>query len=164
MSAMLILAAIGLAGIIVLFLLRTNPAVAFSALIIGGILQRVLQNESLNVVRSLLPTGKMPADSVAGLLLLLMPVVLAMLLSRKRGHPKHRLPGYIVLLCFGAALIYLVVPLLPPGVVQQLVRSGAYSKIEPYLIIAIVIGGVLGVMLLANSMPKHDSHHHRRHR
>jgi hypothetical protein len=141
-----VLASLILGPAAITYLLRSNAALSFLALCAGfvlsisviGDLKQLLSDINLTVTQSTL-----------GLILLLVPLVITLLLSRgsKRGGLTFWLQ-LVVALCAGGFLVLSIAPILASSSEFDLSKSNFYDQLEKFQSLIIGTGAALSLALV----------------
>lgn len=152
------LAALVFGPLVITYFLKSNAALGFLALCVGfvsstsviGDLKHLLSETNLSV-----------ANDTIGLILLLLPLVLTLLLSK--GFIAHRGPGFILqlaaALCTGGLLALSAGPLLSSSSQFDATSSSLWKNLTSAQAVIIGAGGLLSLLIVWS----HNFRAHRRH-
>jgi hypothetical protein len=169
MTPEITLGAIVLIPIAFLLILRVNATLVFLSLCLGSVLIQYVLGDANSFVSWLSTSSTAPKihtsqDNIK-LVLLLLPVVLTSVFMIRTVKGTSRLV-LNALPAVGVGLLgaLLVVPLLPPGLAHNIVRSDLWDQILK--VQNIIVGGsaVVCLLVLWLQRPKTESKHHKKHK
>ncbi|HWB38719.1 MAG TPA: hypothetical protein VG604_00570 [Candidatus Saccharimonadales bacterium] len=151
MSPELVLATIVLIPIVVLLALRVNATLVFLSLCLGDVLLQFVGGDANDLLSLLSASGGQvhvnSTDSLLKIFLLLLPVVLTtiFMIRTVRGNVRLLLN---ILPAAGVGLLggLLVVPLLPPGLANNIIGSAMWVQVQRAQ--DLIVGGSALVCLL----------------
>jgi len=157
------LAAVVLAPVIALLVLRINAALVFLSLCLGDVLVQFVAKDTTEFLT--LHGDKVPQAANAGsntvkLVLLLLPVVLTAVFMIRTIHGQGRLV-LNALPSAGVGLLgaLLVVPLLPPGLAHNVVGSSLWTQVTRLQDLIVGASAVVCLFVLWLQRPKAGSKH-----
>lgn len=165
MSPDLTLGLIVLAPVALLLFLRVNATLVFLSLCLGNVLVEFVGPEAVSFVEMFSannPTDVPTDNDTISLILLLLPVVLTTIFMIKtvRGHLKLLLNA---LPAAGVGLLgaLLVVPLLPPGLSNNIVDSSLWTQVQNGQTLIVGASALVCLLVLWMQRPKtgHDGKH-----
>lgn len=150
MTPTIILAAIVLAPVVILMLLRINAALVFLSLCLGNVLVQFIAsdtNDFMGLFSAHVSSGVNATDDNIKLVLLLLPVVLTAIFMIRTVRTKSRLL-LNALPAAGVGMLgaFLVVPLLPGDLSRQITDASLWSQAQRAQ--ALIVGGSALVCLL----------------
>ena len=170
MSPNLILAAIVIAPILVLMLLRINAALVFLSLCLGSVLVQFVAadtNSLLALFSAQAPNTDPPDNETLSLILLLAPAILTAVFMVKTVRNKSKLI-LNALPAAGVGLLgaLLVVPLLPPNLADDIITSSMWSQVEKSQGFIVGLSATVCLLVLWLQRPKagHEGKHSKKHK
>lgn len=148
-----------LAPIALTFLLKSNAALGFLALCLGF----VLSTSVIGDLRNLLSQIDLSlTDSSLALTLLVAPLVLTLLLTRKSyGSGIKRYLQLVVALCAGVLLVLSLEPVLNLENSLEVASSDLWDLLENLQSAVIGVGALLSLLLIWTSGGKHSKKRHK---
>jgi len=169
MNPTLILAAIVLAPVVLLMVLRVNAALVFLSLCLGNVLVQFVAPDASSMLSLFSPSslhGVSSNSNTIGLVLLLLPVVLTTVFMMRtvRGHSRLLLN---VLPSAGVGLLtgLLVVPLLSAGLSHNLADASLWRQLQRAQDLIVGSSALICLLVLCLQRPKnsaeskHAKHH-----
>jgi hypothetical protein len=155
------IAAIGV-PVLIIFLLRTDAAVAFLSLCAGSLLVRYVGNEA-TLVGSAVSNNATISNQYAQLALLLLPVILSTLLLRGTMKGSKTIFNIIPALAVGLVGMLLTVPLLPYGGQNAVMNTEGWRLLSNNQEIVITASCLLSLAVLWFSHFKSRNKKHHKH-
>lgn len=148
----LIIAAVAVPALL-LVLLRTNAAIVFLSLCAGALLVQFVGLEA-DLVGTVMANNS-AVSQYSRLILLLLPVVLAIFMTRKTAPQSKVVFNALAAIAVGLVGALLVVPLLPGGAQQTITGTEGWKLLENSR--EFVVAASVGVSLLAMwiMLPRH---------
>ena len=146
MAPLIILAAIALVPFVVTFLFRADGAIVFLSVALGTVLATYVAGDTADVLTAASSGNNLAAMQWVQIALLVLPVVLALLLTRKKTRGLKHLLSSVTALAAGAMLALLLVPYLSGPLQTQMKDTFLWREIDN-LETALIIAGTLLVFL-----------------
>lgn len=169
MTPELTLGAIVLLPIAFLLLLRVNATLVFLSLCLGSVLVQYVVGDANSVVDWLSNSNATPqintSQDTIKLVLLLLPVALtSVFMIRTVSGTSKLVMNALPALGVGLLGALLVVPLLPPGLAHNIVRTDLWDQLLKAQ--NIIIGGsaIICLLVLWLQRPKTGGKHHKKHK
>jgi hypothetical protein len=162
------LAAIVLAPVVVLMLLRINAGLVFLSLCLGNVLVQTVgpdANSFVSLFSAQAPGVAPPDNDTVKIILLLLPAVLTaiFMIRTVNGHGRlllNTLPSAGVGLLGGL----LIVPLLPPGLSHNIVDSSLWSQAQSSQSLIVGTSALVCLLVLWMQRPKTGRGKHGKHK
>ena len=150
--------------ILLLLLLRSNGTVVFLSVCLGYLLAQFVSGDIVEGLSMFISLNSLVVGDYFQLLLLVLPVLLTLLFSRRSTHKGlgklvHILPGIAAGLLVGLLAVGFL-----PGALQVEVKQVEYWKVLNNLQTGIVLAGAFfGLLHLFLERPKHEHHKKSKH-
>lgn len=169
MTPELTLGAIVLVPVLFLILLRVNATLVFLSLCLGSVLVTYVVGDANSLVDWLSTSNATPKINTSQdnikLVLLLLPVALtSIFMIRTVKGTSRQVMNALPAVGVGLLGALLVVPLLPPGLAHNIVRTDLWDQLHKAQ--DIIIGGsaVVCLLVLWLQRPKTEGKHHGKHK
>lgn len=143
MAPLIILAAIALVPFVVTFLFRADGALVFLSVALGTVLATYVAGDTADVLTAANSGSTLAAMQWVQIVLLILPVALALLLTRKKTRGLKHILSSITALSAGAVLALLLVPYLSAPLQDQIRDTFLWREIDNLETALIIIGSVL---------------------
>lgn len=132
MNPLILMAGIVAITTLLIVLARTKAALVFMALCVGAVLSNYVGDTALDMAQLFIKGYTETTGALVQIGLLLLPVLLTLLfLSRTISSSKFILNIFPALLT-GIAVLFLVVPLLPPGTSGSIYATDTWNQLAQY--------------------------------
>ncbi len=148
MDANIVLAILVFSPVILLTLLRANAATAFLALCLGSVLGSYVAKDLVSALRGYIAPATQVTDTIASLVLLWLPVVLAAIFMMKTIAAKQRLINIVPALAVGLVGALLSVPFLTPELRTAVEASDIWKQLDAYKALIVAGGAIISIALL----------------
>lgn len=165
MTPVIVLAAIALAPVLLLMLLRINAPLVFLSLCLGDVLVQFVGKDvdALVGTFSAQAPGETPDYATVKLILLLLPPVLTMLFMLKTVKKKALWINFLPALGVGALMALLVVPLLPSGISYDITSSDIWDQAQSYQGYIVGLTATVSLITIWMQRPKNHEDKHGKH-
>lgn len=162
MNGMILPAIFVLVPVLAVVVLRSSGTLVFLSVCLGSVLAQYVAGDASSIISSATPDSGEAAGQWAQFGLLLIPVVVTILFTRKKAKGSKLVIGAIAALAAGALLALLAAPLLPSAVQESLTSNDLWHQLDN-LQTSIVIAGavlVLGNLFMTRYKPEHKDKKH----
>lgn len=149
---------------IILLVLRTNSGVVFFSVCAGSVLATQLGDEASLISSTVIKDGDLN-KSIVSVALIILPAILSAIFMRGSVGTGKFIFNLLPSIAVGGLLALLVVPLLPASTSSQILTSDAWSKLQHYQPIILVVGVISSIVLLwfTQKSGKKDKKHKKKH-
>lgn len=133
--------------------LRSNAALAFLSLCLGSVLAQVAAGDASAILDSL-KAGQTVSTNMAALVLLLLPPLLAAILTIRSVRPADLLLQMIPAVGVGAASLLLAKPYLKEAWQAQLTSSAVWTQIDNLQVVIVGASAFLCLLMVWLQRPK----------
>lgn len=158
MKSQLILLAFALVPLLLAFVFRVNSVMLFLSLACGSLLQKTLGESTSLALWSIVKNG--PIDEISNLILLGLPVLMTLVISRKTMRHSGVFLQLVPLIATCAAAAMLALPLLSPGIIGALYAGPFGKELKQSQDVVIALAAVLNLMLAWRVYRYHDHSKH----
>lgn len=148
MDANIILAILVFSPVVLLTLLRANAATAFLALCLGSVLGSFVAKDLVSALRGYIAPATQVTDTIAGLVLLWLPVLLVAIFMMKTIAAKQRILNVIPALAVGLMGALLSVPFLTPEMRTTVEASDIWKQLDTYKAFVVAGGAIISIAML----------------
>ncbi len=132
MNPLILMAIIGLVPVLLIVLARVKAAFVFMSLAVGVILSNYVGDTALDMVQTFVRGYNATTQSMVQIGLLIVPVLLTLLfLNRSLSNNKTIINIFPAILT-GLTVLFLVVPLLPPGTSNGIYGNSIWLRLGSY--------------------------------
>ena len=169
MTPLVTLAAIVLAPVIVLMVLRVNAVLVFLSLCLGDVLVQFIAGDTNSLLSFIASSNAQTINSASGstlskLILLLLPVVLTTLFMLRSVHGMPRLLlNTLPALGVGLLGALLLVPLLPGGLQHNIMTSALWDQVHRAQDLIVGTSALICLLVLWQQRAKHQLDKHGKH-
>lgn len=142
MNPLILLVLIGLVPVVMIVLFRVKAAFVFMSLAVGVILSNYVGDTALDMVQTFVRGYNATTQSVVQLGLMIVPVLLTLLFLNRSLSSSKTIINIFPALLTGVTILFLVVPLLPPGTANGVYGTSIWMQLNPYQA-ALISGGAL---------------------
>lgn len=156
-----ILSGLMLVPLILVLVLRAHGAIAFMSLCLGSVLVTYATPDMTDFLTEFAGWNLLVTEQWIRLVLLLAPLLLALIFTRKNVMGSKQLMNFLPALATGLLLALLVIPLLPADL-QRSVREHDIWVTLTNLRTAVLLGGAffsLTFLLMTSRPPKNEDKH-----
>lgn len=146
--------------IVLVFLLRVNAAFVFLSLCLGDVLVQFSGRDAASIVAGA-STSSYATTSSIKLALLVAPAILTVLFMMGTSKGKKRTLNIIPSVAVGILLALLAVPLLPPGLSNNIQSLPIWVNTEQLQSGIIAVSTLICLIFLWLSRPKHSGKEHK---
>ena len=132
MNPLILMAGIVLVPTILIMLARTKAALIFMALCVGAVLSNYVGDTALDMVQMFVRSYDQTTASIVQIGLLLFPVLLTLLFLSRTLSKSKLFMNLLPALLTGIAVLFLVVPLLPPGTSGSIYATDVWNQLSAY--------------------------------
>lgn len=133
--------------------LRSNAALTFLSLCLGSVLAQVAAGDASAIVGAVKP-GQTVSTNTMALILLLVPPLLAAILTIRSVRPRYLLLQLIPALGVGAAGLSLAYPYLKSAWQSQLTASALWTQIDNLQVVIVGASAFLCLLIVWLQRPK----------
>jgi hypothetical protein len=145
--------------VLLLVLLRANAAVVFLSLCAGSLLVRFIGDDA-NLVGSAVANNSHIVSQYSEIVLLFLPVLLAIFITRKSVPASKLLFNVIAAVAFALLAVVLTVPLLPAGAQHVVVSTQGWKLLEHNKSLVVGAGVLASLIVLWIVQPRPGKRHH----
>ncbi len=164
MSSLIILGLFAAVPVVLLFILRSNAAVAFLAVCAGTVLLRFVGGDASLVLSSLLPRASLVNQVVLNLVLLLGPALATTILLRKSMSGAKAIYNLFPAVAVGGLVALSAVPLLSPITGDNIMTTAAWQQLEQFQGLLVGYGVLMSLLLVKPSHKKSSKDHGKSHK
>ncbi len=137
--------------LLLVLVLRSNAATAFMSVCMGSVLGLYATTDMVDFVTSFTPIRAVSSESWVQMALILVPLILALLLTSKSVKGSKQLLNFLPALATGLLTALLVVPLLPADVQKAITATDAWDSLQNMQTAVVIVGAVFSVLFLAST-------------
>lgn len=130
-----------------LLVIRTNSAVVFFSICAGSVLASQVGGEVSLIGTSFIKDGDL-SKSIASIALIILPAIFSAIILRKSVLSGKLFLNIIPSISAGALLVFLVVPLLPSSIGNQVITNEIWGEFQRFQPIILVVGVLSSLILL----------------
>ena len=132
MNPLVLIAGVVVVPTLLIVLSRTKAAMVFMALCVGAVLSNYVGDVALDMAQLFIKGYTETTGAVVQIGLLVLPVLLTILFLGRTLSPSKLLLNIFPALLTGIAILFLVVPLLPPGTAGAVYGSDVWNELSQY--------------------------------
>lgn len=132
MNPLILMAIIGLAPVLLIVLVRVKAAFVFMSLAVGVILSNYVGDTALDMVQTFVKGYNSTTQSIVQIGLLIAPVLLTLLFLNRSLSSNKTIINIFPALLTGVSVLFLVVPLLPPGTSSGIYGNDIWVQLSSY--------------------------------
>ena len=154
-----ILAALLVAPVLLLLVLRINATLVFLSLCLGYVVMQSLGADTQSFAETFMTHAAL-STNIMKLVLLLFPVVFTMVLMIRTVRGGRLVLNFLPALAVGCLTVLLVVPLLPPGLSHAIAHTSIWHQAARLQSLVVGVGALISLLFIWMLRPKQSGEKH----
>lgn len=155
--AEIILFALVLSPLVLAYILRSNAALGFLALCTGFTAATYASGSTQHWLDHLSTSGQLLSDNAVNLLMIVLPIALTLLLTRKHIKRRRFYLQIVPALASGGLLAVSIAPLLSDWINVDVTSVNFWSQLEQRQAVIVGVGALVSLFLVWMTTSKHSS-------